>query len=230
MARSGSILLVFGAGPALGPGVGTALEPLGWTCEQIEDVEAMQQRLMDLRPAAILLGQRAGDTRAIASAIRQLPVPVNGTPILTAGAEDLQPLGPGRHVELPLDPASFRELLRRWAGPLDDHSSREEPWSFRYRLIRLVGLEAADGMLLRLKDSLVGAVTAGEGEPVAAHRLAGIAGLCGFAELGGLWSRVSHGGGGSLDEAVGASRAVIAEIDQALGLDGRSAALPGGRD
>lgn len=184
----------------------TALVPLGWRCRREAEVASVMDRLSMASPAALLIDSDAPQAEAVAAAIRELAPPLNGTPML--------PVGEGGPLEKPLSASALLDMLRQRAGPLEDHGLRAAPWSPRYRLIRLLGLDAADGMLRRLREALAEAV--GETEPPA-HRLAGIAGMCGFADLSEAWSRVDRREGGALPGAMDASRRVIAEIDGALG-------------
>ncbi len=75
-------------------------------------------------------------------------------------------------------------------------------------------------MLRRLRGSLadaVGATDCGDaGESISAHRLAGLAGICGFAELSRAWSRVDRQEDGAIGGAIAASHDAMGEIDRAL--------------
>lgn len=196
-----SELLIFTADPSLANGVEAALVPLGWHCSRADTLDAALDRLAAGAPAAILIDGDAPGATDLVAAIRELAPPLNGTPMLVIGEGDL---------EKPLSETALLERLRYRTGPLEDHALRAAPWTPRYRLIRLLGLDAADAMLRRLRDALAEAL--GEEEPPA-HRLAGIAGMCGFADLAEAWSRVDRGEEGALPDARNASRDVIAEID-----------------
>lgn len=207
MSDASSLLQVVGVDAVLAATVRAILAPFGWNIVGEGEL-----------PGAVLLDARDPAAAEVAvAAIRRLPPPCNGVPVLAFGNAGLATAGAGGHLDAPLDEAAFLALLRHWAGPLDDHALRGEPWSPRYRLIRLMGLESADATLARLAAALGEAVAAaGDGGTVSAHRLAGVAGLCGFAELGGLWSRVDRGDEDALPAAVAASRSAADEIVRAL--------------
>lgn len=209
MSIASSLLQIVGADADLVATVRAILAPFGWKVAR--ECERAEMR------AAVLLDARDPEAAEVVGAIRRLAPPGNGVPILVLGKAGLATAGAGGHLEAPLEEAALLALLRHWAGPLGDHMLRGEPWSPRYRLIRLMGLEAADATLARLAAALGEAVAAaGDGGTVSAHRLAGVAGLCGFAELGGLWSRVDRGEDDALPAALAASRSAAAEIARAL--------------
>lgn len=210
-------LLILSDDEALADRVAAAVSRFGWNCEVSSALPGLLGRLQGTAPAAVLVDAAAPHADEAGSAIRSLPAPFNGTPILTLGGEAAVAAGAGGHLGGPFDDAALLDLLRRWAGPLDAGALRAVPWTARYRLIRLLGLDAADAMLLRLRDTLAEAIAAPAGEPVSAHRLAGVAGLCGFAELGQTWSRAERREDGALAAAIEASRATIGEIERALG-------------
>ena len=188
----------------------------GWRVDRAADAKAACDFVRQLRPAALLVDGH-GDGDAFVSAIRSLPSPFNGTPIIWLGKTDGGPAGAGGHLDRPLAQTPLRALLRHWAGPLGNHAMRAEPWNFRYRLVRLIGLDAADGMLLRLREALQQATDpVADDEPVSAHRMAGICGMCGFPDLGQQWNAADRGEDGALAAALAASRAAITEIDRAL--------------
>lgn len=218
MAHVQSLILILTDDRELTDRARSALSAHGWRCARQAGLDHFLADLESLHPAAILLDERACDALAVVAAIRALPAPLNGTPVFTTGHEDSGAAGQEKHIEIALPPAHLWRLLGEWAGPLDDHGLRQAPWNFRYRLIRLVGLTSADAMLQRLKDTLEEAVetVASGDETVPAHRLAGIAGMCGFPELGRAWSLADRQEDGALDAAIKASRDTIAELDAAL--------------
>lgn len=199
--------------PGLIEEVRVLLAPFGWTCGEGRDTASIVAVVTAGEAAVVLVDMRADGAEEVIPAIRRLPPPGNGMPILTTGVAVDWPGGPGGHVDRSLG-NGFLEEMRRWAGPLDDHGMRASPWGPRYRMTRLLGLPSADAMLERLRDALVEAV---EAERPAAHRLAGVAGLCGFADLSQAWARVDQGETGSLPPAIAASRAAIDGIDADLG-------------
>jgi hypothetical protein len=208
-----SQLLTFSDDESLSSLVRTILAPFGWSCPREEALGPVLDRLARSSTAAILIDGRTAHAPETVEAIRGLSPPLNGTPILIIGRA--QTSGAGGVLPYPLEEGRFLDLLSHWTGPLDNHGLREEPWNARYRMIRLLGLEAADGMLERLRDTLAEALTS-DTENLSAHRLAGIAGMYGFNELGEAWSRVDRGEDSALAAAIIASRETVAEIDRLL--------------
>ena len=212
-----SVLLVASDDCALVTAVRETVEPHGWSCAAFPE-DAELSVAMAVAPAVVVVDQRSRQAPSLIAAIRSMAAPANGTPILTVGDADRGAAGSGGQLHLPLDPAALLALLRQWAGPIEDHALRSEPWHFRYRLLRLLGLDEADAMLARLRDSLSEAVERGQadGTAIAAHRLAGLAGICGFGELCQALSRVDRHEAGALAAAIDQSRLVIAQLDAAL--------------
>lgn len=205
VAQVGSRIVVVTGDPALAAEIGEWLAPHGWSCGALAP-DAIG-KTPAFAAAAVLVDARAADAGEALAAVRAWPAPGNGTPVLAAG--------PKSDLALPLDQAAFLERLRQVAGPLPDHDFRREPWNFRYRLVRLLGLDAADAMLLRLRSALAEAVADPGAAP--AHRLAGIAGMCGFPELAAAWSSVDRKETGARDPAIAASRRAIEQLDQPPG-------------
>ncbi|MCW1427478.1 Hpt domain-containing protein [Novosphingobium sp. JCM 18896] len=194
------------------------MKPFGWSCQQAADAAGARVALAEA-PAIVLVDQCIDGAAALMAEVRQMPAPVNGTPILTVGGEARGAVGSGGQLGLPVDREALLALLRQWAGPLEDHAARAEPWHFRYRLLRLLGLDNTDVMLARLRANLREAVDQAEAEGTAtsAHRLAGLAGICGFAEVSQAWSRVDQNEVGALAGALDVSRRAIADLDAVLG-------------
>lgn len=202
MSDDTSLFLILSEDGVLAAHVNDLLDRFGWTCRREPGLDRMAER-----PAAVLVDGRDARAAETIAQIRGLEPPLNGTPILTLAMEPAG--GPGGGLAFPLDDEDLLRRLRGCAGPLDDHALRAEPWSARYRLIRLLGLDGADAMLRGLRAAL--------GEEASAHRLAGIAGMCGFDDLSRAWSRVDRGEEGALEPARAASREAAAEIDRLLG-------------
>lgn len=186
------------------------LGEIGWRAVPVAERGRMLALLEDRSPAAVVIDGRAPAAAEAVAAIRGLPAPANGTPILVLGGEEVQP-GAGGRLPLPLDRAAFVALLREWAGPLDAAALRAAPYAPRYRLIRLLGLTAADAMFGRFREALKEALDIAARDPgaVPAHRLAGIAGMVGESALGALWSRVDRGEAAALPLALEASRRAL---------------------
>lgn len=213
-----SILLIVTEDAALAAAVCGFVEPLGWSCRPVRD-SANASRALAESPAAVLVDQRFPDAPGLMAGIREKPAPINGTPILTVGGADRGAVGSGGQLDLPLDRGAFLALLRQWVGPVEDHASRGESWHFRYKLLRLLGLDNADAMLRRLRSNLGEAVERAltDGSAIAAHRLAGLAGICGFADVSQAWSRADRHEEGALAAAIAVSQRAMADIDAALG-------------
>ncbi len=210
-----SKLLLFSHDVSLEGRVSQMLAPFAWRCSRHDAPQPILDEAARIRPPAILVDGAALRAGEVVAAIRAQAPPLNGTPILALGLDHAG--GAGGPLTLPLHEEAFLKLLREWAGPLESRALRRAPWKPRYRLIRLLGLEAADAMLLRLRDVLAEAIADhAAGRPLSAHRLAGVAGLCGFSELAGAWSRTDRGEDGSLPQAIAASRETIDEIELAL--------------
>lgn len=203
MTEHTSLFLILSEDGVLAAHVNDLLDRFGWTCRREHGLDRMAER-----PAAVLIDGRDARAAETIAEIRALDAPLNGTPILTLGVEP--PGGPGGALAFPLGDEDLLQRLRHCAGPLGDHALRAEPWNPRYRLIRLLGLDGADAMLGRLREALA--------EESSAHRLAGIAGMCGFGDLSQAWSRVDRGEDGALGPARTASREAATEIDRLLGV------------
>jgi hypothetical protein len=172
----------------------------------------------DSAPPAVVLLDPDGDATACLAALRALPglwgnAPVLGVgPLRDAGAPPV-----AGWIELPLDEAAAIAAIEEWTGPLADRAWRD-PDDPGYRLVRLVGMTRATAMLGRLAVQLAEALTrlAEPGDPAVlrglAHRVAGIAGLYGFADLGEAWLKVERGESGAEAVAAEAARVALAVI------------------
>jgi hypothetical protein len=198
----GSLILVMSRDPAFAAELGRWLAPFGWDCKASTFDEPAGDR-----PLAVVIDTRDVAAGEAVAMVRDWPSPASSTPVITAG--------PAGDLAFPLDEGAFLARLRQAAGPLVDHEFRREPWNFRYRLVRLLGLDAADAMLLRLRSALEEAVADPAAAP--AHRLAGIAGLCGFPDLAAAWSRVDRHEDGALEPAVAATRRAVDQLGRAPG-------------
>lgn len=206
-----SLLVILSRAPALEAQIARILAPFGWRYRSVAELSAALGLLASDAVAAILVDTASHDPAMLTSAVRGLAAPANGTPILTIGAGAAAPTGAGGHLAVPLDEAAFTELLERWVGPLGDHALRAPPPDARYRLIRLVGFDNASAMLSRFRAALEDAIATAQRDPTAvpAHRLAGLSGMIGFAELHQLWSRVDAGEPDALAPAVETSRQAL---------------------
>lgn len=110
--------------------------------------------------------------------------------------------GPALWASTPLvewsasQPASdLLAALEERIGPLNRPDFRD-PNSAVFRLVRLVGLSQGRRLLAGLADTLhqsLAEAATGPVHPAMAHRLAGLAGIYGFAELGRSWRAVETG-------------------------------------
>lgn len=197
MERTGSLVVLLGIARLPGD-CGVALAAAGWQVRHAADRKTLLAEAERDLPAAVIVG---ADADEILAAVRALPAPANGTPVIALDARE------------PRDGEALLARLRHWAGPLDDHALRRAPFGARYRLIRLLGLDAADAMIARFRDALREALELAESDPAAvpAHRLAGIAGMVGESELSTLWSCVDRGEAGALPPALAAARRALDE-------------------
>lgn len=197
-----SLLLILSADPGLGAQAERILEPFGWRIRSVAKVSHALDALTEEAVAAMLVSAAEHDLPELAAAVRALPAPANGTPILGDMAD-------------PLDEDAFTERLEHWAGPLGDHALRAPPFDARYRLVRLIGWDNASGMLERFRAALEDAIATAARNPdaVPAHRLAGLAGMIGYADLHRLWSNVDAGDPDYLIPAVEASKRALTTMN-----------------
>ncbi|WP_156679966.1 hypothetical protein [Sphingomonas profundi] len=108
--------------------------------------------------------------------------------------------------------ADLADALRRW-HPGDVMAGAR-------RLAGLFGQEALAGMVAALRAQLADAVArfdaanGAEGDGGLAHRIAGVAGTLGFAEVGRHWLALSEGDAGAWPDARRTARIAIAAIDR----------------
>ena len=139
---------------------------------------------------------------ALRQRLRTAAVPV-------LGWSDQELAGADATVPLSVTADALAELARRW-WPVD-------PDDLLVRLERSMGTAEIDGLLSRLREQLE-AASAGDGGAVGAHRIAGIAGMLGFPQLGAAWLAVSHGEPGAEQVAgVETRRALFALSRRASG-------------
>lgn len=211
MTDPASLLVLLSRNPGLRDKICHAVAPFGWRCGGDTDLAAVLATLENHMACAIVLDAGACDPADAVRQVRALPAPVNGTPILVLGDEEVRVAGAGGHLAPPIEIGALLGLLEHWAGPLNDHALRAVPLSPRWRLIRLVGFANAESMLDRFRLALEEAIAAADDDPetVPAHRLAGLAGLIGYTDLHAAWSRVDAGEADALAEAIEASRGAL---------------------
>jgi len=202
-----STALLYGADSALTSAVLGLLIPEGWTvCSATLVADALA--VVDETVALVVLDANADGAAALLGAIRALPQPMAGVPILQSGGERLS----GVTAMLPNNSATQAATIQRFAGALADHALRRPPYSPFYTLVRLLGTDDAAAMIARFADALRAAIAGESPTKDEAHRLAGLAGAIGYRELGDAWSAAEHGGADAIANALATSRATLAEI------------------
>lgn len=211
MSDASGLLVVLSRNVTVAAQISAILDAFGWRVVAVPELDVALERLKGDVVPALLVDDAAQDAAAAIVAVRSLPAPANGTPVFTLGDAPVQPRGAGGHLTLPLQSPDLIALLRRWAGPLEDHALRVAPAGPRYRLIRLLGFDNADALLRSFGTALGEAIALAEADPraVPAHRLAGLAGMVGFGELSRLWACVDRGEPGALKAAIVASSAAL---------------------
>lgn len=185
---SSLLIHVGGNPPALGA-LADRLAASGWRIDRLDGDPALAAHVGTALPAALLLGPDV-EAGAWITAVRALPAPANGTPIILLGGlggpDDPNPR-PNSRLAADAEAETVLGALRHWAGPLADHDLRRAPFSPVYRLVRLMGLEQARALHARFIDGLATAVAEEENARPRAHGLAGSAGMMGHADLSAAW-------------------------------------------
>lgn len=112
-------------------------------------------------------------------------------------------------------PSVLVARLEQCMGALAQPAFRD-PAAADYRLVRLVGLDQARRLLSNLAAALretLAQAEAGPVRPEAAHRLAGLAGLYGFAELGQHWQAIESGESSDSRAALALTREILARLE-----------------
>jgi CheY-like chemotaxis protein len=211
-----SILIVDdeAANRALASGI---LSAAGWRVDEADNGEAAIAAARDGRHALILMDiQMPGlDGFASARAIRQGERPAASVPILAFTAvppgdavERARAAGMDGHIGKPFTPEALIAATEPWrsaSGPLPAAS-----------LVAIFGEAEITGLLARFRDQLAEALAAEEApaeRKARAHKIAGISGTLGFAEVSRLWLAVSEGGETAWADARIAARRAIRQID-----------------
>ncbi|MDP1025789.1 hypothetical protein Q5H91_01045 [Sphingomonas sp. KR1UV-12] len=147
-------------------------------------------------PSLVLV---AGDGPPVA-ALRATPN-VGEAPLVAWTREGLTPSGYDDGLVKPFTPAAIAALARRWRP--------DDPSAVLGRLEAALGRAEIAAMTAKLREQLRAALeTGGRAE---AHRIAGIAGMLGFAELGAAWLAVADGAVDALPPArIATRRALLA--------------------
>jgi len=200
--------------PALCDAIEATLNNWNWQCRIAGDPQTIAY--LAARPAAaVILSPLSVAALQTIVAVRQMPAPANGTPVLQFGADGDSALrGITALLLQPFDATTFLAQLEQWAGPLDDHQLRQWPFSPRYRMIRLMGLDRASAIRARFTESLDATLGLSDDSITAAdaHRLAGLAGMLGYSELAVAWAAIERGARTSLPQARALSDSVVAEL------------------
>ncbi|HEY0314740.1 MAG TPA: response regulator [Sphingomonas sp.] len=196
---------------------GGILSAAGWQVDEADNGEAAIAAARDGRHALILMDIQMPvlDGFATARAIRQGCGPVASVPILAFTAvppgdavERARAAGMDGHIGKPFTPEELIAATEPWrpaGGPSPVAS-----------LVAIFGEGEIARLLARFRDQLAEALAAEE--PLAerearAHKIAGISGTLGFAEVSRLWLAVSEGDESAWAVARIAARRAIRQID-----------------
>lgn len=156
-----------------------------WCITMTGDVN--KSKLSQMDSVGLILIHSGRNLSSMIATIRTSGWPAAAVPIVAMGSV-AQP-GGGDQPDLWLTDPNYSELsetLEQWR-PMQLSDSY-------YRIEAAFGAETIGGMAQRLCDVLVEALDA-LGTPAAAataHRVAGVAGTLGFADIGAQWLEVSH--------------------------------------
>lgn len=164
--------------------VAAALASVGLAWSVVGDCDSLAARAISGAPAAAALlpaGVPAAARARWVAALRSGSGLWSSTPVIDWPATGTDP--------------DLLAALEQWLGPLAEPDFRD-PTSPGYRLVRLVGLDRARGLLGNLASALREVLGRGADGPIdqtTAHRLAGLSGLYGFSDLGRLWQACETG-------------------------------------
>lgn len=155
----------------------------------------------------------AADARAadIVATIRGAATPIAAAPVVLVGgaAGEALPAGVDDRLPATADAEEARALLARW---------RPDNPATLARIEAALGTEAVRDLLERLRRQLEPTLAAPAADDrCRAHRLAGIAGLLGFAALGEAWLDVEEGRPDAAVAARRETRRALAAIARRLG-------------
>lgn len=176
---------------------------LAWTA--IDDCETLARHAATGAPAAAVIlaaGTTAAEREQWLAVLRAAGGLWSSTPLIEWSAD-----GAG---------GDLVAALAQWLGPLAEPTFRDPDWPV-YRLVRLVGFDRAEGLLSGLATVLREALAQAATGPVdlgTAHRLAGLCGLYGFADLGQRWQEYETGESPDAAAAVAATRQVLERLER----------------
>jgi HPt (histidine-containing phosphotransfer) domain-containing protein len=161
-------------------------------------------------PDLVAVGANETSADAVA-AIRDAATPIAAAPIVLVGGAAAEPLPAGVDDRLPAtaDAEEASALLARW---------RPDTPATLARIEAALGTAAVRDLLERLRRQLEPTLASGDDDArCRAHRLAGIAGLLGFAALGEAWLDVEEGRPEAATAARRETRRALAAIARRLG-------------
>ncbi|WP_375396921.1 response regulator [uncultured Sphingomonas sp.] len=195
--------------------VANVLSAAQWDVVEVEDGAAVMAVATRASPDLIIMDidMLSLDGWSATAAIRAAGPPLSNVPILaytTMRLTDAEILARGMNGRLP-KPSTADSLIAAVA-----------PWrpdgglAGVHRLIDVFGRDEMTRLVLRFRDQLaeaLGALDAGAANALA-HRLAGVAGTLGFAEVSASWLRLSEGDESACDDARHDARIALACIDR----------------
>jgi hypothetical protein len=205
-----SVLLVFSTNAEFVAAVKNPLQDFDWIIRDFDHISEIAGDFLSDPVAAILIDSQSFDAQSAVEAVRRLPAPANGTPILISGSDTVSVQGANGRFEL-APPQLFLAALEQWVGPLNDHIFRAEPQSPRYRMIRLMGGDATDSLFGSFKDALKAALD-GPRDGQTAHKIAGLAGMMGYHELSIAWKSAEAGNAEIWLKAANLSRSLLKQL------------------
>ncbi len=202
-----------------------ALQADGWTVACLSSVAACVAQAGSAAPAVILADgsdQETGDD--LPDLVRRLEAAACTTPLIAYGLRR-PPRSDDRRIDDHVasdTPNEVVDAIRRWR-PGDLLAGAR-------RLEAAFGHEAIGGMIAGFRAQLADAIYRHDrGDDAGlAHRVAGLAGTLGFAEVSREWLALSEGDAGAWEGARRAARMALAAIDRAAGqtVDRRQRAMP----
>jgi CheY-like chemotaxis protein len=146
------------------------------------------------------------------TAIRAAAPPLSSVPILAYTSlrvddAELRARGLDGRLPKPSSPDAFTEAAARWR--LDGQVTVAK------RLVAVFGEEEMTQLVTRFRQQLAEALEGLDaGAEVPAHRIAGVSGTLGFAEVSEAWLRLSEGDTTAADAARRSARLAVAAIDR----------------
>jgi CheY-like chemotaxis protein len=193
------------------------LAKAGWRVDQAENGDAAVAAVQDNHYALVLMDiQMPGlDGFDATRAIRSSGGPAAFVPILAFTAiprekalDRVSAAGMDGHVAKPFTPAALVAAVESWRPGDKPHPSAA--------LVDIFGKAEIATLLGRFREQLVEALAADEDAPARrsrAHKIAGISGTLGFADVSRTWLAISEGQESAGDEARSAARKAIRTLD-----------------